>query len=70
MMRKSMRRKVQVSVTWMSVKDAGVISGLIHFSFLIPDEDGSEFERELVEALEGLGVTATAEKLGKVAGYI
>uniref|UniRef100_H3CQA8 Family with sequence similarity 114 member A2 n=1 Tax=Tetraodon nigroviridis TaxID=99883 RepID=H3CQA8_TETNG len=32
------------------------------------DEDGSEFERELVEALEGLGVTATAEKLSKVAG--
>ncbi|CAF97289.1 unnamed protein product, partial [Tetraodon nigroviridis] len=29
------------------------------------DEDGSEFERELVEALEGLGVTATAEKLSK-----
>lgn len=29
------------------------------------DEDGSEFERELVEALEGLGVAATAEKLGK-----
>lgn len=47
-----------------------MISGLIHFSFLIPDEDGSEFERELVEALEGLGVTATAEKLGNVAGYI
>lgn len=54
----------------MSMKDAGVISGLIHFSFPIPDEDGSEFERELVEALEGLGVTATAEKLGKVAGSI
>ncbi|XP_068457478.1 protein FAM114A2 [Clinocottus analis] len=29
------------------------------------DEDGSEFERELVEALEGLGVTATADKLSK-----
>lgn len=39
------------------------------FSCLIPDEDGSEFERELVEALEGLGVSATAEKLSKVAGY-
>lgn len=46
------------------------MSGFIHWSSLIPDGDGSEFERELVEALEGLGVTATAEKLGKVAGYI
>uniref|UniRef100_A0A671TV15 Family with sequence similarity 114 member A2 n=1 Tax=Sparus aurata TaxID=8175 RepID=A0A671TV15_SPAAU len=30
------------------------------------DEDGSEFERELTEALEGLSVSATAEKLSKV----
>uniref|UniRef100_A0A8C9WXU1 Family with sequence similarity 114 member A2 n=1 Tax=Sander lucioperca TaxID=283035 RepID=A0A8C9WXU1_SANLU len=30
------------------------------------DEDGSEFERELTEALEGLSVTATADKLSKV----
>ncbi|XP_039682278.1 protein FAM114A2 isoform X1 [Perca fluviatilis] len=29
------------------------------------DEDGSEFERELTEALEGLSVTATADKLSK-----
>lgn len=29
------------------------------------DEDGSEFERELMEALEGLSVTATADKLSK-----
>ncbi|XP_034405701.1 protein FAM114A2 [Cyclopterus lumpus] len=29
------------------------------------DEDGSEFEKELVEALEGLGVPATADKLSK-----
>lgn len=29
------------------------------------DEDGSEFERELLEALEGLSVTATAAKLSK-----
>ncbi|KAL3042522.1 hypothetical protein OYC64_020452 [Pagothenia borchgrevinki] len=29
------------------------------------DEDGSEFERELTESLEGLSVTATAEKLSK-----
>lgn len=29
------------------------------------DEDGSEFERELTEALEGLSVSATAEKLSK-----
>lgn len=52
------------------MKDAGMMSGMLHFSCLIPDEDGSEFERELVEALEGLGVSATAEKLSKVAGYI
>lgn len=52
------------------MKDVGVTSAMIPFPFLIPDEDGSEFERELVEALEGLGVNATAEKLGKVAGYI
>lgn len=36
------------------------------FTFLIPDEDGSEFERELTEALEGLSVAATADKLSKV----
>uniref|UniRef100_A0A3Q3K477 Family with sequence similarity 114 member A2 n=1 Tax=Monopterus albus TaxID=43700 RepID=A0A3Q3K477_MONAL len=30
------------------------------------DEDGTEFERELTEALEGLGVSATADKLSKV----
>ncbi|KAM6911755.1 protein FAM114A2 [Lycodopsis pacificus] len=29
------------------------------------DEDGSEFERELAEALEGLSITATADKLSK-----
>ncbi|XP_076607003.1 protein FAM114A2 [Chaetodon auriga] len=29
------------------------------------DEDGSEFERELMEALEGLSITATADKLSK-----
>ncbi|XP_029924076.1 protein FAM114A2 [Myripristis murdjan] len=29
------------------------------------DEDGSEFERELAEALDGLHVSATADKLGK-----
>ncbi|XP_029304828.1 protein FAM114A2 isoform X2 [Cottoperca gobio] len=29
------------------------------------DEDGSEFEREITEALEGLSVTATADKLSK-----
>ncbi|KAK9536848.1 hypothetical protein VZT92_006602 [Zoarces viviparus] len=29
------------------------------------DEDGAEFERELAEALEGLSITATADKLGK-----
>lgn len=29
------------------------------------DEDGTEFERELTEALEGLSVAATAEKLSK-----
>nr|XP_046267242.1 protein FAM114A2 [Scatophagus argus] len=29
------------------------------------DEDGSEFERELTEALEGLSVTATADKLSQ-----
>ncbi|XP_059208367.1 protein FAM114A2 [Centropristis striata] len=29
------------------------------------DEDGSEFEKELTEALEGLSVTATADKLSK-----
>ncbi|KAM7374025.1 hypothetical protein PAMP_006702 [Pampus punctatissimus] len=29
------------------------------------DEDGSEFERELTEALEGLSVSATANKLSK-----
>ncbi|XP_034745652.1 protein FAM114A2 [Etheostoma cragini] len=29
------------------------------------DEDGSEFERELTEALEGLHVTATADRLSK-----
>lgn len=46
------------------------MSGLVHLSCLIPDEDGSEFERELVQALEGLSVTAAAEKLSKVAGYI
>lgn len=34
--------------------------------FFIPDEDGSEFERELTEALEGLNVAATADKLSKV----
>lgn len=42
----------------------------IQFSSLIPDEDGSEFERELAGALEGLSVTSTAEKLSKVAGHI
>lgn len=42
----------------------------IQFSFLIPDEDGSEFERELAGALEGLSVASTAEKLSKVAGHI
>lgn len=42
----------------------------IQFSFLIPDEDGSEFERELAGALEGLSVTSTAEKLSKVGGHI
>lgn len=36
------------------------------WTFLIPDEDGSEFERELTEALEGLSVTATTDKLSKV----
>lgn len=39
---------------------------MIDCAFLIPDEDGSEFERELTEALEGLNVTATADKLSKV----
>ncbi|XP_049896537.1 protein FAM114A2 [Epinephelus moara] len=29
------------------------------------DEDGSEFEKELMEALEGLSVSATADKLSK-----
>lgn len=39
---------------------------MINCTFLFPDEDGSEFERELMEALEGLSVTATADKLSKV----
>lgn len=39
---------------------------MIDCTFLIPDEDGSEFEREITEALEGLNVTATADKLSKV----
>lgn len=39
---------------------------MIDCTFLIPDEDGSEFERELTEALGGLSVTATADKLSKV----
>lgn len=34
--------------------------------FPFPDEDGSEFEKELTEALEGLSVSATADKLSKV----
>lgn len=38
----------------------------IDYTFVFPDEDGSEFERELTEALEGLSVSATAEKLSKV----
>lgn len=29
------------------------------------DEDGSEFEKELMEAMEGLSITATADKLSK-----
>ena len=39
---------------------------MIDCTFLISDEDGSEFEKELTEALEGLSVTGTAEKLSKV----
>lgn len=39
---------------------------MIDYTFVFPDEDGSEFERELTEALEGLSVSATAEKLSKV----
>ncbi len=35
-------------------------------AFLISDEDGSEFERELTETLEGLSVSATANKLSRV----
>lgn len=38
------------------------------FFFPGPDEDGSEFERELTEALEGLSVNPTAEKLSQVVG--
>lgn len=34
--------------------------------FLIPDEDGTEFEKEITEALEGLTVSSTADKLSKV----
>lgn len=39
---------------------------MIDYTFVFPDEDGSEFEREITEALEGLSVSATAEKLCKV----
>lgn len=39
---------------------------MFFFFFLFPDEDGSEFEKELTEALEGLNVSATADKLSKV----
>lgn len=34
--------------------------------FLIPDEDGTEFEKEITEALERLNVSFTADKLSKV----
>lgn len=37
--------------------------------FVFSDEDGSEFEKELSEALEGLSVSVTAEKLTKVSVY-
>lgn len=33
---------------------------------LTADEDGLEFEKELTEAMEGLSVSATADKLSKV----
>lgn len=31
-----------------------------------PDEDGTEFEKEVTEALERLGVSVTADKLSTV----
>lgn len=36
------------------------------FVHLIPDEDGTEFEKDLTSAVDGLSVSATAEKLIKV----
>lgn len=42
------------------------MSEMIECPFPLPDEDGSEFERELTEALKGLSITATADKLSKV----
>lgn len=56
----------------MEVKEHSIAAEVSPQSFgfpLIPDEDGSEFEKELVEALEGLSVTSAAEKLSKVAGH-
>lgn len=42
------------------------MSEIMECSSLLPDEDGSEFEGELTEALKGLSITATADKLSKV----
>lgn len=42
------------------------MSEIMECSSLLPDEDGSEFERELTEALKDLSITATADKLSKV----
>lgn len=39
-------------------------------SFFYPDKEGSEFEKELTEALEGLNVSTTADRLSKVAAQI
>lgn len=42
------------------------MSEIMECSSLLPDEDGSEFERELTEALKDLSITATTDKLSKV----
>lgn len=65
-MRKLMRVKVMSFKSAIKVSQLREEPEINDGAFLIADEDGSEFERELKEAMEGLSVSATADKLSKV----
>lgn len=62
--RRSTRRKVTAAAT--ETQHLHSQSELHYQAFLLLDEDGAEFERDLLEAMEGLSVSATTNRLSKV----